>query len=101
MHPLSIIKGHVLEPSHMLYLRKLLAPAGYLPLLAPWVLVLATPTFALNLLSSPPNMYSGDFPYNAEIVPILIFASIEATGLIVWMVRPLLPGVSWHPESRG
>jgi len=103
MHPLSIVKGHVLEPSHMLYLRKLLAPAGYLPLLAPWVLVLATPTFALNLLSSTPNMYSGDFQYNAEIVPILIFASIEATVLIVWMVRRLLASMSvqhesWKPE---
>ena len=51
-HPVSIVKQHVLDPAHMLYLRKLLAPAGYLPLLAPWVLVLAAPTLALNLLRS-------------------------------------------------
>lgn len=86
-HPVSIVKDHVLEPTHLLYLRKLLAPAGYLPLLAPWVLVLAAPTLALNLLSNTPNMYSGYFQYNAEIVPILIFASIEATVLIMWAVR--------------
>ncbi len=98
-HPLSMIKAHVLETSHMLYLRKLLAPLGYLPLLAPWVLVLAAPTLALNLLSSTPNMYSGDFQYNAEIVPILIFASIEATVLIIWIVRWFAVSLSMEPES--
>ncbi|MFL5663865.1 MAG: DUF2079 domain-containing protein [Ktedonobacteraceae bacterium] len=89
-HPVSMLQQHVLEPTHLLYLRKLLAPAGYLPLLAPWVLVLAAPTIALNLLSTTPNMYSGDFQYNAEIVPILIFASIEATVMIMWAVRWLM-----------
>jgi uncharacterized membrane protein len=98
-HPVSIIKNRVLETSHMLYLRKLLAPSGYLPLLAPWVLVLAAPTLALNLLSSTPNMYSGDFQYNAEIVPILIFASIEATVLILWIVRWLAVSLSMEPEK--
>jgi uncharacterized membrane protein len=90
LHPISTLREHVLEPSHSLYLRKLLAPAGYLPLLTPWILVLAVPTLALNLLSADPNMYSGDFQYNAEIIPILIFASIEATVLIVWIVRWLM-----------
>ena len=99
-HPIGIIKEHVLEPSHRLYLRQLLAQAGYLPLLAPWVLVLASPTLALNLLSSDPNMYSGRFQYNAEIIPILIFASIEATVLIVWIVRWLMAGLSVKRENQ-
>src|SRR5258706_747571 len=99
-HPLSIIKDHVLEASHKLYLYNLLAPAGFLPLLAPWVFVLAAPTLALNLLSSAPNMYSGDFQYNAEIVPILVFASIEAVVLIVWAVRWLLAGPQVERESQ-
>lgn len=99
-HPIGIIKEHVLEPGHRLYLRQLLAQAGYLPLLAPWVLVLATPTLVLNLLSSDPNMYSGRFQYNAEIIPILIFASIEATVLIVWMVRWLMVGLSVKRENQ-
>ncbi len=89
-HPVSMIKAHVLEASHSQYLRDLLAPAGYLPLLAPWILVLAAPTLALNLFSSNPGMYSGRYQYNAEIVPILIFATIEATVLIVWATRWLL-----------
>ncbi|HET8851039.1 MAG TPA: DUF2079 domain-containing protein, partial [Ktedonobacteraceae bacterium] len=98
-HPVRILEEHVLEPYHMLYLRKLLAPTGYLPLLAPWVLVLATPTLALNLLSSTPNMYSGHYQYNAEIIPILIFASIEATVLIVWIVRRFLVNLNVEHQS--
>jgi uncharacterized membrane protein len=86
-HPVSMIQAHVLEASHSQYLRDLLAPAGYLPVLAPWILVLAAPTLALNLLSSNPGMYSGRYQYNAEIVPILVFAAIEATVLIVWVTR--------------
>lgn len=99
-HPVQIFKDHVLEPYHMLYLRKLLAPTGYLPLLAPWVLALAIPTLALNMLSSTTNMISGNYQYNAEIIPILIFASIEATVLIVWVVRKLLPNLNVEHESQ-
>jgi len=99
-HPVSIIKDHVLEPYHMLYLRKLLAPMGYLPLLAPWVLVLALPTLALNMLSSETNMISGSYQYNAEIIPILIFASIEATVLIIWFVRKLVVNFDEEQESK-
>lgn len=93
-HPLSMVKAHVLDASHSQYLRSLLAPAGYLPLLAPHILILAAPTLALNLFSSNPGMYSGRYQYNAEIVPILIFAAIEATVLIVWVTRWLLLTVS-------
>ena len=100
-HPVNLLQQHVLEPTRVLYLRKLLAPAGYLPLLAPWVLVLAAPTLALNLLSSDPNMYSGGGQYNAEIVPILIFASIEATVLLMWALRWLLANAGLEHASQG
>ncbi len=87
LHPLGVLKQHVFERSHFFYLRLLLTPAAYLPLLAPWVLVLAVPSLAINLLSSDSNMYSGLYQYNAEIVPILIFATIEAMVLILWVVQ--------------
>ncbi len=93
-HPVQMIQQHILETAHMHYLRGLLAPAGYLPLLAPWALILASPTLALNLLSSTPNMYSGNFQYNAEIIPILIFSSIEAIVLLLWLVRWLIACLS-------
>lgn len=87
LHPRSIFIGHVLEPFHQLYLHILLSPAGNLPWLAPWALVLALPSLAINLLSSEPNQFSGFFQYNAEIVPVLIFATIEAMALIIWVAQ--------------
>src|SRR2546421_7394337 len=102
-HPASILKQHLLDRAHRTYLASLLAPAGYLPLLAPWILILALPTLALNLLSSNPGMYSGLFQYNAEIVPILIFATIETTALILWLAQNLSKSAFLRtcPASRG
>ncbi len=86
-HPLSMLHQHVLEHNHLQYLRTLLGPAGYLPLLAPWVLVLAVPSMALNLFSADLNQYLGIFQYSAEIVPVLIFATIEAIVVIIWLAQ--------------
>ena len=87
LHPFSLLSQHVLEQTHRQYLRLLLAPVGYLPLLAPWVLVLALPSMAINLLSTDPNQYLGYYQYSAEIVPMLIFATIEALVVILWAVE--------------
>ena len=88
-HPTSIIKQHVLESQHLYYLRTLFTPSGYLVIFSPWVLVLAASTLALNLLSSDPQMYSGLYQYSAEIVPVLIFATIESLALIAWLARKI------------
>src|SRR5207245_5409771 len=87
LHPRSLIYQHVLERYHLLYLRILLSPVGYLPLLAPWILVLAVPSIAINLFSSDPNQYLGIFQYNAEIVPGLTFATIAAIVCIRWALQ--------------
>jgi uncharacterized membrane protein len=94
LHPLAIMRAHLLESEHSRYVRLLLAPAGYLPLLAPWVLLLAAPSIALNLLSSDRNQYLGVFHYNAEIVPVLIFSTIEALALLLWLLRRV--GERWR-----
>lgn len=117
LHPVTLINQHILEPGHFTYLKLLLTPAAYLPLLAPWVLVLAVPTLALNMLSSDPQMYSGLFQYNAEMVPVLIFATIEAIVLLLWALQRLFepfqenaassaaivqaPGNTGHPAQAG
>jgi len=90
LHPKSLIYQHVLEHNHRMYLNILLAPVGYLPLFAPWILVLAVPSIAINLFSSDPNQYLGVFHYSAEIVPVLIFATIEAIVVIIWVSQLLL-----------
>ncbi len=90
LHPKQILKEHVLEHDHLFYLRTLFAPNAYLALLAPWVWVLALPTLALNLLSDYPNQYSGLYQYDAEMIPALIFSTIEAIVLIIWVVQSIL-----------
>ncbi|GAC1358517.1 MAG: hypothetical protein NVS2B12_00670 [Ktedonobacteraceae bacterium] len=97
-HPRVFLNTYLWEKDHFAYIHVLLGPAGYipgrngdpifyLPLLAPWVMILALPVLLLNLVSSNPQMYSGLFHYSAEIVPIIIFAVIEALVLLVWIVR--------------
>jgi uncharacterized membrane protein len=100
LHPKSLISQHVLERYHLQYLRILLAPVGYLPLLAPWILVLAVPSLALNLFSSDPNQYLGVFHYSAEIVPVLIFATIEAIVVILWVLQWFLNRIRERNEYQ-
>ncbi|MGI9062014.1 MAG: DUF2079 domain-containing protein [Ktedonobacteraceae bacterium] len=97
-HPYGILRVYVFEHYHLTYLRILLSPAGYLPLLAPWAFLLAVPSLAINLLSSEPNMHSGYFQYNAEIVPVLIFSTIEGIVVVLWIVQWLLQRVQ---QGRG
>lgn len=81
-HPLDTFRAYILERNHQLYLRSLLAPLAYLPLLSPLTLLIAVPALAINLLSSNPAMYSGIYHYNAEIVPVMILAGIESVALL-------------------
>ncbi len=90
LHPGSILKQHVFEHDHFIYLRTLFAPTAYLALLAPWIWVLALPTLALNLLSNDASQYSGLYQYDAEMIPVLIFSTIEALVLLVWLVQKIL-----------
>lgn len=109
-HGGTLLKEHVLEHNHMFYLRTLLTPTGYLALLAPWVMILTLPTLLLNLFSTDSQMYSGLYQYSAEIVPFLIFSTIEALWLIQWVVRKLVTytqnhsiGIStftWRADAR-
>lgn len=82
-HPLSVLRDHVFDPDGRLYLRSLLSGAGYLPIFSPLVLVLALPIVALNILSSNDTMRSGEYQYNAEIVPFLVLAAIESVAFLV------------------
>ncbi|MGH2517089.1 MAG: DUF2079 domain-containing protein [Ktedonobacterales bacterium] len=99
-HPIQLLSQHVLDSSHILYLRVLLAPLAYLALLSPLTLLLAVPALGINLLSTDPSMYSGAYQYNAEIVPVLILSSIqavaylsEAAGWLAVRLRPAIPRV--------
>ena len=85
--PVSTLLAYARDPERIHYLIKLLAPAGFLPLLSPWTAVMAVPSIAVNVLSDSPHMYSGIDQYNTDIGPMLIFAAIDAAAWIF----PLLP----------
>ncbi len=102
LHPVYDVKQFLVEHSRRVYLEALFGSAGYLPLLAPWLLPITIPTLAINLISSLWTMhYNLDFnQYTAELAPTFLFASIEATVLILWIARRLLarnPRAEEHP----
>jgi uncharacterized membrane protein len=86
-HPVQVIRQHLLAPDRIEYLRKLLAPTGYLALLSPLTLLIAAPELAINMLSTDPTMYSGIYQYNADIVPVLVVAAIESVAMLVAVAR--------------
>jgi uncharacterized membrane protein len=67
------------DPARWRYLFGLLAAAGFLPLLAPDLLLLGLPVLAANLLSNFAGQYSGEQHYSAPLVPALILAAIFAS----------------------
>jgi uncharacterized membrane protein len=86
-NPKAFLKQYILDKDHLVYLHILFSPAIYLPLLAPWALIITVPSLLINMTSSSKDMYSGLYQYNAEIVPILIIATVEALVLLLWLTR--------------
>ncbi len=84
--PVSTLLAMAHDSARRSYLVKLLGPLGFLPLLSPWIAVIALPSLALNLLSSDPLMYSGLYQYNTDIAAVFIAASVDA---MVW-VAPIV-----------
>jgi uncharacterized membrane protein len=108
-HPVQVVRDYIVSPDRIVYLRTLLAPLAYLPLLAPLTLLIAVPALAINMLSNYAPMYSGIYQYNAEIVPVLIVAAIEGVaalaGLGAWAgawARPRLSAqtLRWQRWQR-
>ncbi len=66
------------------YLAQLTLPTGFLALLAPQVLLLALPSFAINLLADFSPMHQVDaLIYAAPIAPFVIVAGIYGAGYIL------------------
>ena len=61
------------------YLAGIFRSTGFLALLAPEWLLPALPSFAINLLSSDPLLYSGVYHYNAIIISFVMIAAIHGT----------------------
>jgi uncharacterized membrane protein len=90
----SLYVATLTEPRKILYLIKLLFPTGYLALLAPHVLALAGPSFAVNLLSSMPHMIALEtFHYAAPLVPFVTIAGAYGLEVAVRGFRRVLTHV--------
>ncbi|MCB0164523.1 MAG: DUF2079 domain-containing protein [Anaerolineae bacterium] len=66
----------ILDPARGQYLFGLLAAVGFLPVLAPDLLLLGLPVLLANLLSNFPGQYSGEQHYSAPLVAAFIVAAI-------------------------
>jgi len=73
----------LLAPARLGYVGGLLAAVGGLALLDPALLLVAAPSFGINLLSNYPTMYSGISHYSAPIVPFVIAATIGGASWLV------------------
>ena len=81
----------VTEPLRLRYLAGLLASVGFLPLLAPDILLLGAPLLAANLLSSYAAQYSGEFHYSAPLVPYFVVAALFGAGRLLRWARARNP----------
>jgi uncharacterized membrane protein len=71
------------DPGRWQYLLGLLAAVGFLPLLAPELLILGLPVLAANLLSNFPGQYSGEQHYSAPLVVAFVVAAIYGTRRLI------------------
>jgi uncharacterized membrane protein len=95
MHaPLATLAAMVRDHARASYLVKLLLPLGFLPLLSPWLAVIAVPSVLLNVLSGDPRMYSGLYQYNVDIAVVWLVAAIDA---LAWLLPAL---TAWIAQAR-
>jgi hypothetical protein len=81
----DVVWEHLMTGDNLAYLLDLLTPVSFLSLLAPQVLVLATPSLAVNLLSTDGFMHRlEDFHYAAPLVPIVVASAVYGAA---WLIR--------------
>jgi uncharacterized membrane protein len=89
----DIVLKDLLQPDKLGYLRDVLIPFAFLPLLGLPVLLIGTPAFAINLLSNNPAMhFAFGGQYGADVTPWLAYGALfGAYNLRRWLGR-LWPG---------
>lgn len=81
-NPFSLSK-YIFRDSTLDYLRLLLSPLGFLPLLSPIQLMIAMPEFAINLLSKNPNMRNMIYHYTAVITPFVFISAMYGVRKVI------------------
>lgn len=79
----DLVLAQLHQANALRYLALLLLPLGFVPLLAPEVLLLALPSLALNLLADFPPMHEVyTLIYAAPIAPFVLLAAVQGTKRI-------------------
>jgi uncharacterized membrane protein len=89
--------GVVLTAPKLVYALAMLAPLGFLPLLAPRTLAAAAPGLAMNLLSLDPILINHRAQYQAFVLPFLVLAAMD--GYLAWRRRA--EGTRWPGAALG
>ena len=79
----------------LVYALAILAPFGFLPLLAPRALAAAAPALAMNMLSVDPILINPRSQYQAFVLPFLVLAAVEGwLTLRRWKGGTRIPGIA-------
>ncbi|MGH2449020.1 MAG: DUF2079 domain-containing protein [Chloroflexota bacterium] len=89
-HDPGVFFGVLFTWPKLFYLLRLLAPAGFLALLAPILLLVGLPTFIINLFSNDFHMYTGRGDNSAELVAVIVLAAIVGTAVLLGFLRSRL-----------
>ena len=86
----DLVLQNLWQPAKLQYLFDVLTPFAYLPLLGLPVLLIGTPSFAINLLSANPAMHdAAQAQYGADIAPWLawstLFGAIYLQRGLLWL----------------
>jgi uncharacterized membrane protein len=100
--PDLVIKD-VWQPAKLAYLRDVLTPFAFLPLLGLPVLLIGLPMFAINLLSSNPAMYDATGgQYGADVAPWLAWGALYGFFYLRQGLGRLWPGAgAWLTRLIG
>jgi len=97
---LSELWNAVREPARLGYLGKLLAPVGWLALLAPEYILLGLPVLAANFLSNYPGQFSGEQHYSAPLVAVMIIAAIYGARRLMVLLQDWIPALRITAETQ-
>ncbi|HET7341222.1 MAG TPA: DUF2079 domain-containing protein, partial [Methylomirabilota bacterium] len=88
----------VAQPAKLVYLVAILAPLGFLPLLAPLAAAGALPGLAINLLTFDRVLFNYRSQYQAFVLPFLVLAAVEGCARLA--KRPATTRVQAAPGWR-
>ena len=77
LHPLSVVEK-ITAPEKLNYMRWLVGPVLFLPVLAPEILIIGVPVLVLNMLSSYPRMSHLWTYYHSSSLPFIWLATVVA-----------------------